>query len=134
MTNSKQHNISGRLVLVVDDNLRIRAYIRAILQGAGAQVMEAGDGLEALELFQTWRDTIDLVVTDVQMPRMTGTDLALSIRAASPSIPLIFVSGEPAPWDVHDSRGGPFFIGKPFAPEVLLDAAGQFFASLPVAC
>lgn len=73
-----------------------------------------------------WRGRIDLVITDIRMPRMTGTDLAMSLRSDSPAIPLIFVSGEPAPVDMNDPEKGFFFIEKPFAPKELLDAARQF--------
>jgi CheY-like chemotaxis protein len=82
--------------------------------------------VEALEVFHTWRSRIDLVITDIRMPRMTGTDLAVSLRSDSPAIPLIFVSGEPAPVVMSDPIGGSFFIEKPFGPTELLDAARQF--------
>ncbi|HXB70447.1 MAG TPA: response regulator [Candidatus Acidoferrales bacterium] len=121
-----QHDVRGHLVLVVDDDSRIRRYIKAILQSTGAQILEAGDGVEALEVFRAWRARIDLVITDIRMPRMTGTDLAFSLRSDCPAIPLIFISGEPAPMAMVDPKKGVFFIGKPFAPKVLLEAARRF--------
>lgn len=129
-----QHDVSGHLVLVVDDDSGIRSYIKTILQSADVHVLEAGDGLEALEIFDAWRSRIDLVITDIRMPRMTGMDLAISLRSASPAIPLIFVSGEPAPMDMNDLNRGSSFIKKPFPPSVLLDAAQRFFQPIPVAC
>jgi len=122
-----QHEAASHLVLVVDDDSRIRSYIKTILQSADVQVLEAGDGLEALEVFHVWRGRIDLVITDIRMPRMTGTDLAVSLRSNCPAIPLIFVSGEPAPADLNDPKTGFFFIEKPFSPKALLDAARRFF-------
>jgi two-component system, cell cycle sensor histidine kinase and response regulator CckA len=122
-----QHEISGHLVLVVDDDSRVRSYIKAILQSADLQVLEAADGLEALEVFRAWRNNIALVITDIRMPGMTGTDLAVSLRSDYPAVPLIFVSGEPAPVNMSDPKDGFFFIEKPFAPKALLDAARQFF-------
>ena len=55
MIDGIQHDANGHLVLVVDDDSRIRSYIKTILQGAGLRVLEAGDGLEALEVFQIGR-------------------------------------------------------------------------------
>jgi CheY-like chemotaxis protein len=121
-----QHDVTGHLVLVVDDDSRIRWYIKRILQNAGVGVLEAGDGLEALEVFHAWHTRIALVITDIRMPHMTGTDLAVSLRSDCPAIPLIFVSGEPAPADMVDPANGIFFIEKPFAPQALLDAASRF--------
>jgi CheY-like chemotaxis protein len=121
-----QHDAGGHLVLVVDDDSRIRSYIKAILQHNGVQVLEAGDGVEALEVFRACHTRIDLVITDIRMPRMTGTDLAISLRSDCPAIPLIFISGEPAPIAMVDPIKGVFFIGKPFAPKVLLEAARRF--------
>jgi CheY-like chemotaxis protein len=127
VTDALQHDVSGRLVLVVDDDRRIRSYIKTILQSAGIQVLEAGDGVEALEVFHAWRTRIDLVITDIRMPRMTGTDLAVWLRSDCPALPLIFVSGEAVPLDMADPNKGIFFIEKPFAPKLLLEAASQFF-------
>jgi two-component system, cell cycle sensor histidine kinase and response regulator CckA len=127
-----QHDLGGPLVLVVDDDLRIRSYIKIVMQSAGVQVLEADDGLEALEVFYVWRGRIDLVITDIRMPRMKGTDLAISLRRACPALPLIFVSGEPIPADM-DIPGNEFlFIEKPFAPAALLDAARRFLQLIPV--
>jgi CheY-like chemotaxis protein len=130
-----KHDASGHLVLIVDDDSRIRRYIKTILQSADVQVLEASDGLEALEVFHAWHAKIDLVITDIRMPRMTGTDLALSLRSSSPAIPLIFVSGEPTPVDMVDPEKGIFSIEKPFGPKMLLDAADRVFHSSPaIAC
>ena len=128
MTDTTQYGVAGQVVLVVDDDAGIREYIKTIFERAAAQVLQAGDGLEALEVFRARRSAIGLVITDIRMPRMTGTDLAASLRSDSPRIPLIFVSGEPAPADLGHPEKGFLFIGKPFAPKVLLDAASQLFA------
>ena len=133
MIDSKKQDLGGHLVLIVDDDLRIRSYIRTILQGASVEVLEAGDGLTALEVFRVWRNKIDLVITDIRMPRMSGTELAMSLRLDHPGIPLIFVSGDPVPADTIDSETGFLFIEKPFGPKVLLEAARQVFELIPAA-
>ena len=126
MIDLAKHDLGGHLVLVVDDDTRVRSYIRAILQSAGVNVLEAGDGLEALEVFHASKSRVELVITDIRMPRMSGTDLASSLRSDAPAIPLILVSGEGAPADMIDPGNGVLFIEKPFAPKVLLEAASQF--------
>jgi CheY-like chemotaxis protein len=125
MIDVAKHDAGGHLVLVVDDDPRIRSYIRTILQSAGLQVLEARDGVDALEVFHVSKGRIDLI-TDIRMPRMSGTDLASSLRSDAPAIPLILISGEGAPVDMIDPRNGVLFIEKPFAPKVLLEAASQF--------
>jgi CheY-like chemotaxis protein len=127
-----QRDLGGPLVLVVDDDFRIRSYIKIVMQSAGVQVLEADDGLEALEVFYVWRDRIDLVITDIRMPRMKGTDLAISLRRDRPALPLIFVSGDPIPADMNIPGGGFLFIEKPFAREVLVDAARRLLQLIPV--
>ena len=129
MIEAVQHRPADHLVLVVDDDSRVRTYMSTILQSAGLQVLEAGDGVEALEIFRVSKQRIELVITDIRMPRMTGTDLAHSIRSDAPTLPLILVSGEGAPVDIIDPGNGVLFIEKPFAPKVLLEAASQFLAS-----
>ena len=133
MNDRMQHDLGSPLVLVVDDDSQIRRYIKIVMQSAGVQVLEAEDGLEGLEVFRVWRGRIDLVITDIRMPRMKGTDLAILLRRESPSIPLIFVSGEPIPADINIPGNGFLFIEKPFAAKVLLDAACRFLQLMPAA-
>jgi len=123
---SLEQGAGSHMILVVDDDTIIRTYIKSILQHAGGQVIEAGDGVEALELFRAWQHRIDLVITDIRMPRMTGTELARLIRSACPAIPLIFVSGEARSLGLNDPENGFSFAEKPFAPRTLLDATRQF--------
>jgi DNA-binding NtrC family response regulator len=129
-----QSDGSSQFVLVVDDDLKIRSYIKAVLQGADFQVLEASDGLEALEVFHIWRDRIDLVITDIRMPHVTGTDLALSLKSQHPALPLLFVSGESAPPGLYELVKGSIFVEKPFRPEALLDAVRRLLQFIPAAC
>jgi two-component system cell cycle sensor histidine kinase/response regulator CckA len=131
VTDRAHHHLDGYLALVVDDDARIRAYIRTVLESAGVRVVEARDGVEALAAFEDRRGQLDLVVTDIRMPHMTGTDLAISIRSLAPDTPVIFVSGEPAPVDGNNPKGGSLFVEKPFSPRVLLEATHRFLDSRP---
>jgi DNA-binding response OmpR family regulator len=132
MIDAINQELGGHLVLVVDDDFRLRAYMRMVLESANFQVLEAGDGLEALEAFRVWRDKLVLVITDVRMPRMSGTEFAISLRLDHPQIPLIFVSGEPATASTNDSTNGFLFIEKPFDPKALLDAVRACLELIPL--
>ena len=125
MTAGMEHDLRGYVVLVVDDDPLIRWYAEAILQTANLKVIVAGNGVEEMEIFHSWRGSIDLVITDIRMPHMNGTDLAAALRSENPALPLIFVSGEPAPQSIDKLAGGCIFVEKPFAPRLLLDAALQ---------
>jgi DNA-binding NtrC family response regulator len=123
--------MSEPLVLVVDDDSEIRSYIRTILTYHGVQVLEAIDGADALDAFHAWSDRIHLVVSDIRMPRMTGIDLAAAVGSVSPSLPFIFVSGDPTSMDRHGLKNRFLFLEKPFAPKAMWDAARQFLAQIP---
>ena len=107
--------VAGALVptvLVVDDEESLRLYMGRVLKEDGYIVIEAQNGLEALSLLdggETGR--IDLVVTDVLMPCMGGTDLATRLATRPSSPPILFVSGSHNVSDVP----GPL-LRKPFLP------------------
>ena len=125
MTFSPETPQNTPLALVVDDDAWVRTYTSTVLRSTGIRVVEAIDGIHALTLFRGCDVPFDLVITDIRMPRMTGIELAASLRSICPSIPLIFVSGEPAPriqWGVSNRL---IFIEKPFGPAALLKAAHQ---------
>ena len=113
------------VVLVADDDARVRAYISTVLRTRSVRVVEAADGVDALTVFHAYNGKVDLVITDIKMPRMTGIELAASLRSMCPSIPLIFVSGEPAPRARRDAASRFIFIEKPFAPAAMLEAFQQ---------
>ena len=105
-------------VLVVEDENALRDLAAKTLRKHGYEVLEAIDGLDALEkLAATPR--VDLVVTDVIMPRMGGQELAERLAAERPELPLVFVSGFA---DTDLSRDGKpvHYLQKPFAPSELL--------------
>jgi two-component system cell cycle sensor histidine kinase/response regulator CckA len=80
------------VVLVVDDMEPLRAMVADVLRDAGLVVLAAGDGLEALEALGG-KDPIDLVVTDLLMPRMSGVELAQALRERAPRLGIVFMSG-----------------------------------------
>lgn len=111
-------------ILVVDDHETVRRMVSLILKGVGHTVSEARDGAHALEVLQ---DLIpDMVLTDIDMPRMDGKRLLERVRSQFPGMPCAGMS-----WD---SEGTNFdgFIRKPFDIQVFLEMVGQVLERRPV--
>jgi two-component system cell cycle sensor histidine kinase/response regulator CckA len=81
-----------RTILVVDDEEGIRKYIGRVLQGAGYTTVVAANGPEALRVAAAL-PTLDLVVTDVMMPAMSGCELARRLRQDNPDLRVLYVTG-----------------------------------------
>jgi CheY-like chemotaxis protein len=79
-------------VMVVDDDADVLATLGSILKGAGYSVLEAGNGIEALDLLDRG-DPLDLLLTDVIMPGLNGFNLARMARSRRPSIKILYLTG-----------------------------------------
>ena len=104
-------HVHGKRVLVADDELGVREAIKLLLSIDEHAVSEAENGAAALEMFRS--GTFDLVITDYEMPRMKGDELAARIRASSPRQPIIMITAyteklQPANGSVNA------FLHKPF--------------------
>jgi two-component system cell cycle sensor histidine kinase/response regulator CckA len=109
-------------VLVVDDEQPVREVIRAMLAFRGYQVVEAGDGTEAVDRFRAANGDIDLVLLDIQMPRMNGWDTLEKLHKLDSEIPVLLLSGgvsEPPADRIASSRPAAV-LQKPFASAELL--------------
>jgi two-component system, cell cycle sensor histidine kinase and response regulator CckA len=84
---------SGASVLVVDDEAAVRRFACRVLEQAGYGVFEAIDGVEALELIQGQTVVLDVVVSDIVMPRMNGVELMQALAISRPSLAMILMSG-----------------------------------------
>ncbi|MBK7784450.1 MAG: MASE1 domain-containing protein [Gemmatimonadetes bacterium] len=117
-------------VLVVEDERMVRDLVRRTLARAGYQVLEAADGEAALALARTEPGTIDLLLTDVVMPRLGGRQLAARLQAERPGLRVLFMSGYASDaGDLHDLvLGAGDFLQKPFAPSRLLERVGALLA------
>jgi excisionase family DNA binding protein len=116
---------AGPLVLVVDDDPRIREYVRVNLELEGYTVREAASADEALEAIED--QAPELVLLDVVMPGVDGWQMLQRLQERHGSIPVIMFSGQVDERAASDAaeRGARGFIGKPFDPQQLIDRAKQ---------
>jgi len=82
--------MKGRQILVVDDEPKMRRVLEILLQKMGHRVLGAGNGVEALALFQA--NSIDLVITDLRMPEMDGIELLAALRAQASDVPVMVIT------------------------------------------
>jgi PAS domain S-box-containing protein len=118
------------LVLVVDDEEIVRRVAKGALTKAGYEVLQAADGLEALEQVEQRGDQITAVLLDLRMPRMDGRTCYGRIRALHPDMPIILMSGYTEE-EVSEALGKTtptIFVEKPFSPTDLLEAIDRVTA------
>jgi signal transduction histidine kinase len=113
-------------ILLVEDDAAVRVVTRTVLRNAGYLVLDVANGEEALYLAEKHLDAIDLVLSDVVMPRMSGPELAERLWAARPGLNVLYMSGYTAGAVVHGGAHGAAlapgvtFLQKPVAPNVLV--------------
>jgi len=109
-------------ILLVEDDAAVRVVTRTVLRNAGYLVLDVSNGEEALYLAEKHLDAIDLVLSDVVMPRMSGPELAERLWAARPSLNVLYMSGYTAGAIVHGGAlaHGVAFLQKPVAPNMLV--------------
>jgi two-component system, chemotaxis family, chemotaxis protein CheY len=113
-----EHAHEARLmrILVVDDSSLVRLYYRNALEAAGFDVDQAINGIEAME--KVLAQTFDLVIVDINMPKMDGLSFLHTLRRSAPEIatlPAMIISTEAGQEDIDDSRiaGANFYLVKP---------------------
>ena len=107
-------------ILVVDDESRMRKLVKDFLGREGYQVLEAGDGMEAMEVFYDEKD-IALIILDVMMPKMDGWQVCREIRQYS-KVPIIMLTAKSDEKDELQGfdLGVDEYIAKPFSPKILV--------------
>ena len=116
--------ISSITILCVDDEETPRILRKLILQKQGYQVITAGSGVEALEILND--ANVNLVLSDLMMPGMSGTELTKSVKSMRPTMPVILISGVneiPA-----DASYADRFISKVGGPELLFQSVIEVLA------
>jgi CheY-like chemotaxis protein len=86
----------SEIILLAEDEAGIRTMTKAYLEGLGYTVLEAADGAQAVELSREYPGEIDLVLTDLRMPKMRGDTLVHTVREIRPSVKVLYISGFPA--------------------------------------
>jgi CheY-like chemotaxis protein len=121
-------------ILLVDDEDLLREGVREILEMADYSVIEACDGLQALQLFAV--SDVDLVITDVVMPNMDGVDFVTKLRETFPLVPILTISGGSRVVSARfglDSAllsGANASLTKPFNAKQLLETVAQLLAEV----
>jgi len=115
---------AGPTVLVVDDDDRMREYMRASLELEGYTVLEAGTADEGMEVLDGEQQP-QLILLDVMMPGMDGWGMLQRIQERHGSIPVIMFSGQVDERSAQhaEEQGASAFVGKPFDPQQLIDQA-----------
>ena len=120
------HRVSTerKTVLLVDDESAVRRVTGEFLELAGYNVLQAGTGMEALEIAQAHFGPLDLLLTDLLMPHMDGCQLAERMAKLHPGLAILFMSGNANESD-DDGKGRPDFISKPFSMAQLTDTVNN---------
>jgi two-component system cell cycle sensor histidine kinase/response regulator CckA len=115
--------------LVVDDDPGVRRGLRRSLEHVGYTVIDAASTEEAMELLQRTHVPVDLLVTDVEMPGLSGESLVSRVRAQWPAMPVVYVSGDSRFASLGDDQSSiTRFLMKPFSPAELVEAAAAVLA------
>jgi len=121
------------LVMIVDDSLTVRRITSKLLAREGFDVLTAKDGIEALELLET--DTPDVILLDIEMPRMDGFEFTKKIKSdpKNSGIPIVMITSRTA--EKHRNRarelGVDLYLGKPFQEDELLGQLREMLALAP---
>ena len=128
------HRVVGsETILLVEDEDAVRQITSRLLRSRGYAVLEAADGLEALKICDRHSGAIDLLITDVMMPRMNGRDLAVRLRNIRPETRILFISGymEDERFRSEIAQTGAAFLQKP-VPQALLQDTVRALLDSPV--
>jgi two-component system, cell cycle sensor histidine kinase and response regulator CckA len=120
-------------ILVVEDQPEVRRLMQKALAARGYEVLVAADGAEALRVAEHFAGRIDLLLSDVVMPGMSGREVGLLLAAARPTIKTLFVSGYTDGTIVHHGLLDPgiAFLQKPFTPEILARKVREVLEAAP---
>jgi two-component system cell cycle sensor histidine kinase/response regulator CckA len=117
-------------VLLVEDEPALRRLAVTMLEEQGYTVVQAGNGLDAMAVAERHRGPLDLLITDIVMPKLSGPELAQQLRGLRPGLEVLFMSG------YNDSRlvnrgvqrAKVNLLVKPFTPDELIGRVGELTA------
>jgi two-component system, cell cycle sensor histidine kinase and response regulator CckA len=126
---SRKRMRNAKIVLLVDDDLNVRRLVSESLQISGYRVLEAYSGRDAIAISERHPERIDLLLSDIVMPGMTGVELADHLKTLRPDMRIMFMSGYDQGMLVLDK--GWQFIRKPFLPSALTQKVGEVLQEQP---
>jgi two-component system, cell cycle sensor histidine kinase and response regulator CckA len=121
-------SLESKTILLVEDNRDVSDAYTAVLETLGYRVVLAHNGEEALKIWDSERDQIALVLTDLAMPGMSGTEVFGALRDRGITAPVIMLSGYPVPTGVN-LEGIADWLQKPLEVEELIAAVDRALAS-----
>jgi DNA-binding NtrC family response regulator len=122
----------GKVLLVEDDD-QVRSFIRMLLTTNGYEVLEASNGAEGLEIAERQAVELDLLLSDMLLPELSGYDLAQKVQELRPGVKILFMTGYVEGEIVQRSMSelGATFLDKPFQPATLLTRVEEAIKGTP---
>ena len=107
---------------MVDDEPQVRSVVVRTLRAEGYEVIEAADAAAALQCFKEIGGAVDLTITDLVMPGMSGRELTAELIRRHPDLPVLWMSGHPRDVGLRAAEADQPFLQKPIAADSLLAA------------
>jgi len=106
-------------ILLVEDSNTNRLIAETLLKQGGMELIAAGNGKEAVELYKEYKDSVDLILMDLHMPVMDGCEAAVKIRQLSADVPIVALTADVGPGirEKCEQCGIHYYISKPFNPD-----------------
>jgi two-component system, cell cycle sensor histidine kinase and response regulator CckA len=117
-------SVNPKTILLVDDDDQLRMFCRDCLAGSGFRVLEGDSGLEALVVASNYGGAIDVLLTDVELPGISGIELGRVFSALYPTICVLYMSGSTRESIRAELDSDGAFLPKPFLPVALLKSVG----------
>jgi DNA-binding response OmpR family regulator len=124
-----QNPNADKTILFADDDGLLQKFVASLLKKAGYNLIVANDGKDALQKAREYNGTIHLLLSDVEMPHMTGIELAIQLNQERPDTKILLISGLETGMLVLNN--GWQFLPKPFMAEMLRDRVRDFLSEQP---
>ena len=125
----KNFTSDAETILLVEDEENIREFIKEILEDEGYNILDAAHGSAAAKIIENYPDEIDLLLSDIKMPDISGRDVAKILHKKHPNAKILFISGftedKEILRDISEKKAG--FLQKPFTYQTLLNSVIKMF-------
>jgi DNA-binding response OmpR family regulator len=121
-------------ILVIEDEEDVRHLLVGSLESTRLDIVEAANGEQGLQAARRLAGTLRLVVTDINMPVMSGVEFAREFRPSQPRVPILFITGvDSRAMALEADRLGSELLVKPFGPDIFLSTVTRVLAQAPLA-